>query len=246
MLIGLFSDIHANREAFSACLKHSRECAVERQVFLGDYVGYGADPGWVVDMVMSSVEAGATAVLGNHDAAITAPRLRMNEVAQIAIAWTRQQLSDVQRAFLQSLPLSVTDHQRLYVHANAWAPEQWGYVQSPADAAQSLFATRCRLTFCGHVHAPTIYHLGGSAEVVGFTPVSADAITLFAGHRWLAVLGAVGQPRDGIPAASYAIFDTERSSLTIVRVPYDVETAARKVRAAGLPPVLSERLTLGW
>ena len=70
MWIGLFSDIHANREALEASLDHARRSGISRFIFLGDYVGYGADPGFAVDTVMREVERGAVALLGNHDAAI--------------------------------------------------------------------------------------------------------------------------------------------------------------------------------
>src|SRR5271169_6011189 len=85
MLIALLTDIHANREALSACLAHAESLHVQRYVLLGDYVGYGADPRWTIDTVMGLVERGATAILGNHDAAVLTARSHMNEVAQIAI-----------------------------------------------------------------------------------------------------------------------------------------------------------------
>ena len=64
-------------------------------------------------------------------------------------------------------------------------------------------------------------------------------------RRWIAVIGAVGQPRDRNPAACYALYDDGPRTLTYVRVPYDVETAARKIRDAGLPPFLAARLASG-
>ena len=244
MRIALLSDIHANREAFAACLAHAERAGVDRYVFLGDYVGYGADPGWAVDTVKAYVERGAVAVLGNHDAAIDVPR-RMSTSAEIALDWTRTRLDWSQREFLARLPLRIEEDERLYVHANAWAPDKWGYVLGPLDAGQSLQATACRLTFCGHVHVPQLYHVAPSAKVGAFAPVPGKPIPLRLQRRWLAVLGSVGQPRDGIPAAAYAIFDTARSDLRFLRVPYDVVTAAGKIRAAGLPLILSQRLELG-
>jgi diadenosine tetraphosphatase ApaH/serine/threonine PP2A family protein phosphatase len=246
MRIALLSDIHGNREAFTACLTHAVAAGVDRYAFLGDYVGYGAEPGWVVDTVRAHVERGAAAVLGNHDAAIATPRARMSESAEKAIAWTRTRLNGEQRAFLAQLPLSIEEDDRLYVHANARAPDRWGYILGPAQAGESLLATPCRLSFCGHVHVPQLYHLTPSGTIAWFTPVAGHAVPLLSQHRWLAVLGSVGQPRDGVPAAAYAILDTERRDLRFLRVPYDVATAARKIRAAGLPSVLSERLEQGY
>src|SRR6186713_2469306 len=100
MWIGLFSDIHANREALEACLSHARANGIARFVFLGDYVGYGADPGFAVDAVMAFVARGAIALVGNHDSAATGAPARMNDEAMIAIQWSRQQLDQSQLAFL--------------------------------------------------------------------------------------------------------------------------------------------------
>jgi len=245
MRIALLSDIHANREAFAACLAHAESARVDRYVFLGDYVGYGADPGWAIDTVKAYVERGAVAVLGNHDAAIGVPQ-RMSTSAEIALAWTRPRLDWSQRDFLARLPLRIEEGERLYVHANAWAPDKWGYIFGPVEAARSLRATACRLSFCGHVHVPQLYDVTPTAKVGAFAPVAGKAIPLLLPRRWLAVLGSVGQARDGVPAAAYAIFDTERSDLLFLRVPYDVAAAAAKVRAAGLPLILSQRLEQGY
>ena len=106
-------------------------------------------------------------------------------------------------------------------------------------------ATRAHATFCGHVHVPDLYHLSPTGKLAGFAPVQAVEIPLLSPRRWLAVIGSVGQPRDYNPAACYGALETERNVLFYVRVPYDNETAARKVRAAGLPAILSQRLIEG-
>jgi hypothetical protein len=125
VLIAIFTDIHGNREAFEACLAHAQRHPIERYVFLGDYVGYGADPGFVVDTVKDFAGRGAVTLLGNHDsAAIGAPE-RMNAEATLAIEWTRQQLNPAQLEFLAGRPLSAEDDDRLYVHASAADPAAW-------------------------------------------------------------------------------------------------------------------------
>jgi diadenosine tetraphosphatase ApaH/serine/threonine PP2A family protein phosphatase len=245
MLIALFSDIHGNREAFEACLDHARRMRAEQFIFLGDYVGYGADPGFIVDAVERLVAEGAVALLGNHDAAVTGSDERMNPDARAAIRWTRTALSEHQRAFLAGLPLAHESDDRLYVHANAWAPADWDYVLGPMEAWRSMARTRCRVTFCGHVHVPALYHVSASGRVGSFTPVANVGVPLTRSRRWLVVLGSVGQPRDGDPAAAYALFHGEHSVLTVVRVPYDFDAAARKIREAGLPLRLAERLLEG-
>jgi diadenosine tetraphosphatase ApaH/serine/threonine PP2A family protein phosphatase len=246
MRIALMTDIHGNREALAACLEHAERHHIDRYVFLGDYVGYGADPAWVVDAVMMRVDAGAVAVLGNHDSGVTNPDERMNDVATEAIAWTRTQLSPVQVDFLSTLPLVVEDGSRLYVHASAYASAEWPYVIDLYSASKSLMATTAQATFCGHTHVPNLFHMSMTGKFAGFEPVDRVEIPLTRQRRWLAVIGAVGQPRDRNPAACYAILDDERDVLTYFRVPYDIETAARKIRAAGLPPILAQRLFQGF
>ncbi|HKA76641.1 MAG TPA: metallophosphoesterase family protein [Pseudolabrys sp.] len=245
MWIGLFSDIHANREALEASLDHAHRAGIGRFIFLGDYVGYGADPGFAVDTVMREVESGAIALLGNHDAAIASGTAGMNSVAAEAIEWTRPKLDATQCEFLARLPLTFETDGRLFVHASAHQPHHWEYVTSVESASRNFMATRALSTFCGHVHLPQLYHLSATGKLAGFLPVQSVEIPLLAQRRWLAVIGSVGQPRDYNPAACYGALDTEHNVLVYVRVPYDTETAARKVREAGLPKILSLRLIEG-
>jgi diadenosine tetraphosphatase ApaH/serine/threonine PP2A family protein phosphatase len=245
-MIALLADIHGNREAMTACLADAERKAAERHVFLGDLVGYGADPGWVVDRAMEYVARGAIAILGNHDAAAAGRQVAMNETAAAAIAWTRGKLDAAQRDFLEKLPLSVEDGDRLYVHASADEPARWHYVLDAQRARKSLEATPAQLTFCGHVHSPALYLLSQTGKLFGFMPTAGVAIPLMGNRRFLAVLGAVGQPRDHNPAACYALLDEARSMLTYIRVPYDVASAAQKICDAGLPAVLAARLEQGY
>ncbi len=245
MLIAIFADIHANRQAFSACLIDAYEQGAERIVLLGDYVGYGADPVWTVNAVMDLVDRGALAVLGNHDSAINNPREHMNMAAQVAIDWTRGELTASQRQFLAGLPLTHTDGDRLYVHAEASDPQSWTYVTNIADAAHSITATSAHVTFCGHIHQPAVYSMVATARMTGETPRTGIPIRLLPDRRWLAVVGSVGQPRDGNPAACYVMLDTERNAITYYRVPYDIEAAAAAILQKGLPDWLAERLFFG-
>lgn len=245
MLLAIFSDVHANRQAFEACLDAARAQGAERIILLGDYVGYGADPEWTVDTVMDLVEGGALAVRGNHDNAIGTTAESMNAGAQAAIEWTRARLSAPQRRFLAELPLTLQEDDRLYVHSEASQPAKWRYVQSTSDAARSIEATPARVTFCGHIHQPALYSMSAAAKMTSFVPTSGVSVQLLGGRRWLAVLGAVGQPRDDNPAACFATLDTVTNEITYCRVPYDVETAAARIRANGLPYWLADRLLVG-
>jgi diadenosine tetraphosphatase ApaH/serine/threonine PP2A family protein phosphatase len=246
MRIALLSDLHANLEALVACLDHARGHGADQRVFLGDLVGYGADPGPVMDIVAEGIHRGDVAILGNHDAAVSrAISYRMSIDAQLVVEWTRAHLSEGQLGLLGSLPLFCEQGGRLYVHANAWAPEKWEYVLTEFDAGRSMRASPWGLTFCGHVHTPALYHMGGDGRVGAFEPVPGVAIPLRPQRRWLAIPGSAGQPRDGNPAACYAIFDDATRQLTAFRVPYDHEAAARKIAAAGLPQGFDTRLVTG-
>lgn len=245
MLIALMTDIHGNREAFGACLAHARARGVDRFVFLGDFVGYGADPAWVVETVASLVAEGAVAVRGNHDDAALGRADRMNEAAAAAIRWTRDRLGPADKAFLDRLPLTAAEDDRLYVHADASAPDRWRYVTDAVAARTSLGACTARLLFCGHVHQPCLYGLSPPERITRFTPTAGMPVPLLPPRRWLGVIGSVGQPRDGDPAAAYALYDTGTTMLTVQRVPYDIASAAAKIRAAGLPALLADRLFQG-
>ena len=246
MKLALVTDLHANREAVEAVLAHAKSRGAERYAFLGDFVGYGADPGWVVDRVREFAEQGAFAVMGNHDAAVVdGPLPSMIPEARQVVAWTRAQLTPGQLQWLAALPMAQTDGDRLYVHANAFAPADWHYVLGRGEAVRSLQATSARFTFCGHVHEPKLYHLSGTGKAGDFVPSPDMPIPLSEQRRWLVIPGSAGQPRDGNPAACYATFDTSTATLTYHRVPYDVESAGAKIRAAGLPERLATRLQHG-
>lgn len=226
---------------------HAEQHAVEHYVFLGDLIGYGADPAWVLATVMRYHENGAFVILGNHDEAVLLekPDKAMRSDAQLAIEWTRSCISPEHADFIKSLPPSLEKYDSLFVHAHAWNPRSWDYVADVFDARRSLSATLCRFTFCGHLHEPALYHQGATGKVVPFSPVTGVEIPVGLHRRWLAVLGAVGQPRDGNPAACYVIYDSSRRVLTYHRVPFDAASTARKIREAGLPDWLGARLEMG-
>ncbi len=247
MKLALFADIHANLEALTACLAHARALGAERYAFLGDLVGYGADPVAVLEIVQDHAENGAVAVLGNHDAAAAGRPVRgLNPSAQAAAAWTAERLGPSQAAFLSGLPLTVRERNVLFVHASAAAPERWTYITGARHAETSMKAAGASFVFCGHVHEQRLYTIGSSGRPVPFRPVSGTPIPVARHRQWLAIVGSTGQPRDRNRAACYALADDERARITFFRVPYDYVTAAEKIRAAGLPEVLARRLERGY
>lgn len=245
MRIALLADIHANRLALEACLAHASSQGTDRLVFLGDYVGYGPQPSGVLDRIMAETARGAIAVAGNHDQSVANDRDTMTPDAETAMAWTRGQLGPEARDFLASLPLRFEDGPRLYVHASPQTYPPWIYIREGRDARRALEASRAQTVFCGHTHIPALHGLTATGQLVSFQPVPSVPVPLPPHRRWLTVVGAVGQSRDGNPAAAYALLDTAASEITHFRVPYDVQAAAAAVLEAGLPPALAARLRKG-
>jgi diadenosine tetraphosphatase ApaH/serine/threonine PP2A family protein phosphatase len=246
MRIALLTDLHANRQALEAVWTDAQAQGFDQLVLLGDYVDYGADPVWTLDFVMDQVAKGALAIKGNHDdAAAGGANHDMASHVLDSLAWTQAQLTDAHRAFINALPLSHRLGDCLFVHANAHAPQDWAYVHGRLEASRSLYATDARYVFCGHMHDPHLYHASSTGKLGEFIPVPGTPIELSSARRWLAIPGSVGQPRDGNPAACYALFDTDTGTLTFQRVPYDHEAAAATILAAGLPAAMAERLKHG-
>jgi diadenosine tetraphosphatase ApaH/serine/threonine PP2A family protein phosphatase len=239
LLLALLSDVHSNLEALQACLKHAREAGAERYAFLGDLVGYGADPGPVIEVVQRYAAEGAVVVQGNHDAAVARYNGPLSEGAQDAIFWTRTALPAPAQRWLQSLPLCVREGPLCFVHASAAEPDRWEYVDSPAAARRSAEEAGVPWTFSGHVHRQILFFEALPGKMTSFYPVAGSAVPVRSNRRWVAIVGSVGQPREPNPAAAYALFDDGREVLTYQRVPYDHLEAARKIRAAGLPDTLT-------
>ncbi len=245
MRFAVLTDIHANREAFEAVLTDARTRGFDRIVILGDVVGYGPDPDWCADKVAALVAAGAVCLKGNHDHAAAGGIEPMNGTAQRAIEWTRDRLTDAQKAFLRALPMQVCEGDVLFVHASADEPGAWNYVTSDTRAVPSFRACSARVILCGHVHVPLLAScdIGGMVREQPFRIGS--PLPLIRSRRWLAVVGSVGQARDGVAQAGYALLDTGANELTFLRVPYDMGPTVQKIRAAGLPEALALRLIKG-
>ena len=245
LVIALLADVHSNLEALDACLAHARQCGAGRYAFLGDLVGYGADPQAVIDMVARYAADGAILVKGNHDAAVEKRAGYMNDTSTEVIEWTREVLSEDRKAFLANLPLCIRDGPMCFVHASAASPARWDYVDSPAAAEKSVEAAQVPYTFSGHVHDQMLYFQGAGGKMSAFRPLQSSPVSVNGHRRWHALVGSVGQPRDRNPAAAYALFDTGRAQITFHRVAYDHLAAARKIRKAGLPASIAYRVEMG-
>lgn len=245
MRLALFADLHSNLEALEACLLHARDHGAGRLAFLGDLVGYGADPVAVVDRVMGLASQGALVLKGNHDAAVAEGLQGARPEVQQSVDWTRAVLRGDQREFLAQLPLQLQHERVTLVHASAWQPERWEYVTDAVSAQRCFQAMSTPWCFAGHVHEQTLWYQGAGRQCMPFVPTPGMGIPLGAHRQWMATVGSAGQPRDGNPAAAYALFDLGTRRLSFHRVVYDRLEAARKIAAVGLPESFSRRLLSG-
>jgi predicted phosphodiesterase len=231
MRIAVFSDLHANRQAWSAVLADMRQENVEAMVCLGDVVGYGPEPQEVLDSVRACTE---DIVLGNHDAVIGGrmDSADFNDHARAMIEWTRGQLSGEAAAFCAQLPDSIETENVLYIHAEAADPLRFGYLDTPEEAAESFAARPEALIFIGHTHVPCVFALNLADG--GIARRTHHRLHLRPHERHIVNVGSVGDPRDGDPRASYVIFDDLARTVEFRRVPFDVGAYVQDLQARGL------------
>lgn len=243
MKYGILGDIHANLSALEAALEGFRRQGVEQILSVGDVVGYGAAPRACIRLLR---EVGAVVVKGNHDAACVDELdvLGFNEYARAAVEWTKAQLEPDDTRWLQSLPLVAHLEHCSVAHGTLFHPERFDYVQSTADGDPSLDVMELPVCFVGHTHVPvTLLRLHDDPLRTAYT--LEDTIDLSEASHALVNVGSVGQPRDEDARAAYAVFDTDEDCVRIRRAPYDIEREAARIREAGLPGVLADRLFLG-
>ena len=240
MRIAILSDIHGNLEALEAVLAEVDHSGVDLLYSLGDIVGYGPSPAACVELVRRRA---AVSLTGNHDAAVAGLTSLedFNEFARSAVEWTAARLEDGQLEYLGTLPYTHRAAELLLVHASPIEPERWHYIHGLADIDEHFAAFAERLCFVGHSHRPGVYAISQdrSAARLGLRE------TLRPGLRYLVNAGSVGQPRDRDPRASYVLYDGTSGSVELRRVAYPVGKTQERMRAAGIPAFLIDRLGAG-
>jgi diadenosine tetraphosphatase ApaH/serine/threonine PP2A family protein phosphatase len=242
MRCAILADIHSNLAALKAVLDDIKtKGAVDEIWCLGDIVGYGPDPTECIDLLQ---KLKVVSVVGNHDlGAVGKIELSyFNPVAAEALEWTGMQLNGADALYLEELPKTVPRGDFLLVHGSPSSPI-FEYVMTISIAARNFSYFDERYCLVGHTHVPMAYRQEGrSIEPKELLP----EVTLALGEtRMIINPGAVGQPRDGDPRASYAIYDTDGNFFRLYRVPYDIRATQDKMAKAGLPPQLILRLEEG-
>ena len=236
----ILGDIHANIDALEVVLEDCRSQGVTDFLCTGDVVGYNACPCECLKIVR---DLGCPVVMGNHDHYVSSRQNLddFNPHAAAVIEWTRQQLTDEEIAFLRSLPFTHTAMGISLVHATMDNPADFGYVFDHLQAESHFFHQTAPLCFHGHTHCPMIYEKQMSAVY----RIDPQDIKLPIGRKYFINVGSVGQPRDGDPRASYVLYEPKTRTLRFRRLEYDIASAQEKVRAAGLPARLADRLAFG-
>lgn len=239
MRLAIFSDIHGNLEALEAVMADAREQRCNDFVCLGDVVGYNANPHECVQLIQ---ELDCPIVKGNHDeqASLIESSRDFNEMAEAAIQWTRDHLTNEDKQWLRELRLQRPVRDFTIVHATLDTPEQWGYVFNNLDAAASFTYQHTNVCFFGHTHVPVAF-----VRDEGVQRVKIDKLRIEPGKKYFINTGSVGQPRDADWHAAYCIYHIDSNLVELRRLKYDLETAQKKILKAGLPQMLAERLAVG-
>jgi predicted phosphodiesterase len=239
MKYAIIADIHGNLEALEAVLRDTTEQKCTHYACVGDVVGYGANPKECLEIVRSMA---LPCVKGNHDEyCSTEDTLEgFNPHAAEAVFWTRKQLSEEDKQWLRDLKYIRLVGSFSMVHATLDGPQRWGYVFDRLAAAASFTYQNTAVCFFGHTHVPVAFIRDSVVRGGTYSKFKVEA-----GRKYFVNVGSVGQPRDGNPAAAYVIYDLNEGSIELRRIMYDIPKAQGKIRAAGLPERLADRLALG-
>ena len=250
MIYGVISDVHSNYEALSAVLDYLEDVGVGGWICCGDLVGYGPDPDACLDRIRTLKNL--SIICGNHDLAVIG-RLDLewfNQYARAAVVWTRSHLSDSNRIYLEGLTARLDTPNFTLAHGTPRNPPE-EYLMSPLQFRDNVPLVKKWPLFVGHSHMPLLFrYLDGDSDKVDFRFMDDKEETLpriYGGEMAPVALnpGSVGQPRDQDNRASCGLYDSEKGTFRIFRVPYDVGVVQEKIRAAGLPEYLALRLAFG-
>jgi len=237
MRYAIFSDIHSNLEALETAVSHAEDQKIDSWMVLGDTVGYGANPNECFEWVIKNADL---FIMGNHEKAVIDPKVRewFNPLAREAIIWTEGQMADKLKKEIQPLPFLKIDKNITWTHGSPDAPETFKYLTHFDDTGSSFKAMENDVCFVGHTHVPCCFCLSKkSAEYL-----KSGTVNLKIGDRYILNPGSVGQPRDRDPRLAYGIYDDQKRTFEIFRLDYKNEKAAEKIRKAGLPRYLADRL----
>ena len=244
--VAILADIHGNLEALEAVLRRVDDCAVDAVVCLGDLIGYGPDPGRCVDLAHSACDL---IVMGNHDEAALVERTadRLNERARASLEHARDRLDRWQTGLLSLLPYGAEFRGVSLAHGS-FGPDRFAYISKEGVAEACFGGMTTRIGAVGHTHIPAVFTLGpGEGAAPAGVRVAGEVEVELPRDETRVILnpGAIGQPRDRDPRASFGVLDLDELVFEVKRVEYDVETVQKRILEHGLPTFHAERLGAG-
>ena len=241
MVYIIYSDVHSNFEALRTFIDITDDIVHDRKVCLGDIVGYGADPNPCIELIREKTDL---VLAGNHDYAVLNKTdiSNFNPSAREACDWTREQLTEENRKFLNTLPVFKEERRVCWAHSSPFEPEEWHYIYSHHDGEINFDHFESPLCFVGHTHVPLVLEKSASG---GITTNTTSMKKLTQENRYIISVGSLGQPRDYNPDPAFVIFDSESLTVKFQRFDYDRATTQEKIIRNGLPTYLAERLSLG-
>ena len=250
--IALIGDIHGNLEALNAVLEKAKELEITHYVCIGDIVGYNANPKECLDIVRSLKPIAC--IMGNHDEYVATNHdlLGFNFQAAKAVEWTRKQLTDDDKKWLAALKykqivrLPGTDMEPfVIVHGTLDNPQSWGYIFTRLQAVASMENQMpFKLCFCGHTHVPVFFRQDDT-DTIAYSYPEGFPVEIQPNVKYTFNIGSIGQPRDTDPRAAFTVYTPSNNTVQLYRVEYDIETSQAKIREAGLPQKLADRLAEG-
>lgn len=247
-MVAIISDIHSNFEALQAVLEDIHSRSIEKVYCLGDIIGYGPNPKECIDLAQKC----QLTLMGNHDEAVIFEPKDFNLRAEMAVQWTRGELTkntaDKDEAkrrwdFLTQLTEVHQEGSTLFVHGSPRKPlREYVFPRDVNDKRKmaDIFSRFPGVCFVGHTHVPGIF----TEDCKYAHPSELFNIYILDSRKTLVNVGSVGQPRDGDRNACYVTFDGD--SVVFRRVPYDVDKTVGKIYAIpSLDDSLGDRLRDG-
>ncbi len=239
MIYVVLSDIHGNLPALEA-VEETFPRGGFKVICAGDLVGYGADPN---ECTLKVRDLGAIAVLGNHDAGVIGKMdpSYFNQYAATALEWTRANMGREERRYLEGLGYVHEAGSFFVVHGTLNSPEDFCYMFDEEDALPTFELLSKTICFIGHTHVAGAFFYKDGEISRSFR----EKISIEKGAKYIINAGSVGQPRDMNNRASYCVYDSDKSEVEFRRVEYDIKEACDRIKRAGIPPMLGERLFYG-
>lgn len=237
------SDIHGNLEAFVQSLNDARRLKVDGIVNLGDGIGYGPQPEEVLNLLEKK---DILNILGNHELAVLDKNLReyFSPQALLSLEQTLKYLTVASMRYLKSLPAYLDLEGTLLVHGYPPdSPTDYLNRMSFSEIEETFTLNGFDIAFVGHTHHMML--IGYDGKDLQFDPLKQEIIQLDSKYRYIVNVGAVGQPRDGDPRAKYVIWDSDRKTLQIRRVYYNVGRVTALIGQRGFLQRDAKRLIAG-